>query len=123
MINKEGANGALAANEVKSAENDGSTISVQNASLFAITPLAVSEDEVTSIDDFDVVYGVSRDDYVMVTNPKSGYKTIDDLKAAGKKISYATTGVGTAPSSAPPWCSRVPRSRAPRCPSTVVLRP
>jgi tripartite-type tricarboxylate transporter receptor subunit TctC len=95
VINKEGANGALAANEVKSAKNDGSTISIQNASLFAITPLAVSADEKTDIDDFDVVYGVSRDDYVMVTNAKSGYQKIEDLKAAGKKISYATTGVGT----------------------------
>ncbi len=95
VINKEGANGALAANQVKTAKNDGSTISIQNASLFAITPLAVSEDEVTDIDDFDMVYGVSRDDYVLVTNPKSGYKNIDDLKSSGKKISYATTGVGT----------------------------
>ena len=55
VINREGANGALAAAEVAKAEPDGSTISVQNASLFAITPLAVGEDEVTSIDDFDVV--------------------------------------------------------------------
>ena len=55
VINREGANGALAAAEVAKAEPDGSTISVQNASLFVITPLAVSEDEVTSIDDFDVV--------------------------------------------------------------------
>ena len=66
VINREGANGALAAAEVAKAKPDGSTISVQNASLFAITPLAVSEDEVTSIDDFDVVQGVSRDDYVLV---------------------------------------------------------
>ena len=41
---------------------DGSVIAIQNASLFAITPLAVSPDEVTKIDNFDVVYGVSRDD-------------------------------------------------------------
>ena len=64
VINREGANGALAAAEVAKAEPDGSTIAIQNASLFAITPLAVGEDEVTSIDDFDVVQGVSRDDYV-----------------------------------------------------------
>ena len=74
VINKSGSNGALAAGQVASAEPDGSTIAIQNASLFAITPLAVSEDEVTSIDDFEVVQGVSRDDYVMVTNPDSGYR-------------------------------------------------
>ena len=95
VINKSGANGALAAAEVAKAKPDGSLIAVQNASLFAITPLAVSEDEVTDINDFDVVYGISRDDYVMVTNPKSGYKSMDDLKAATGKVTYGTTGVGT----------------------------
>jgi tripartite-type tricarboxylate transporter receptor subunit TctC len=94
VINREGANGALAAQEVASAEPDGYTIAIQNASLFAITPLAVAKDEVTSIDDFDVVYGVSRDDYVMVTNP-DGYADLDAVKAATKKVTYGTTGVGT----------------------------
>lgn len=95
VINKSGSNGALAAAEIASAEPDGSQIAIQNASLFAITPLAVSEDEVTSIDDFDVVYGVSRDDYVMVTNPDSGYASIEDLEGASGKVTYGTTGVGT----------------------------
>ena len=95
VINKSGANGALAAAEVEKADADGSVISIQNASLFTITPLAVAEDEVTSIDDFDVVGGVSRDDYVLVTNSDNGWKSIDDLKKAGKKVTYGTTGVGT----------------------------
>jgi tripartite-type tricarboxylate transporter receptor subunit TctC len=95
VINREGANGALAAAEVSSAKPDGSTIAIQNASLFAITPVAVGEDQATSIDDFDVVYGVSRDDYVLVTTPESGYKSLEDLKGATQKVSYGTTGVGT----------------------------
>jgi len=95
VINQEGANGALAAQTVANAEPDGSTISVQNASLFAITPLAVSEDEVTELDDFEVVGGLSRDDYVLVTSAESGFESIDDLKADGSRITYATTGVGT----------------------------
>ncbi|MFJ2757177.1 Bug family tripartite tricarboxylate transporter substrate binding protein [Nocardioides sp. NPDC087217] len=95
VINLEGANGALAANKVAKAEPDGQTIAIQNASLFAITPLAVSEEEATSLDDFDVVQGVSRDDYVMVAGPKSGFKSLDDIKAAKKKLTYGTTGVGT----------------------------
>ncbi|MET0704498.1 MAG: tripartite tricarboxylate transporter substrate binding protein [Mycobacterium sp.] len=95
VINREGANGALAAAEVSKAKPDGSKIAIQNASLFAITPLAVSQDEVTKIDDFDVVQGVSRDDYVLVTSPAAGYRTLDDLKKAGKAIRYGTTGVGT----------------------------
>jgi tripartite-type tricarboxylate transporter receptor subunit TctC len=95
VINREGANGALAAAEVSKAKPDGSVIAIQNASLFAITPLAVSPDEVTKIDDFDVVYGVSRDDYVLVTNPASGFKTLKDLENANRVVRYGTTGVGT----------------------------
>ena len=95
VINREGANGALAAAEVAKAKPDGSIIAIQNASLFAITPLAVSPDEVTKIDDFDLVYGVSRDDYVLVTNPASGYKTLKDLENATRTVRYGTTGVGT----------------------------
>ena len=95
VVNREGANGALAAAEVASAKSDGSTIAIQNASLFAITPLAVSESEATSIDDFEVIQGVSRDDYVLVTNPKSGYKSLKDLGNATDPVKFATTGVGT----------------------------
>lgn len=95
VINRAGANGALAAAEVAKAKPDGSVISIQNASLFAITPLAVSPDEVTKIDDFDIVQGVSRDDYVLVTNPASGLRTVDDIKNADSLVRYGTTGVGT----------------------------
>lgn len=95
VINRAGANGALAAAEVGKAKADGSVISVQNASLFAITPLAVSADEVTSIDDFEVVQGVSRDDYVLVASKGSGFTSIDDLASATSKVTYGTTGVGT----------------------------
>lgn len=95
VLNKPGANGALVAKELMSANPDGYKIAVQNASLFAITPLAVSEAEAIAVDDFDIVHGVSIDDYVMVTNPKSGFKTLADVKAANRPIRYGTTGVGT----------------------------
>lgn len=95
VINREGANGALAAAEVAGAEPDGSTIAVQNASLFAITPLAVGEDEATSIEDFEVVHGVSRDDYVMVTQPDGDYPDLESLAQATGGVKYGTTGVGT----------------------------
>lgn len=95
VINREGANGALAAAEVANAAADGSKIAIQNASLYTITPLAVSPDEVTAIDDFDVVYGISRDDYVLVTSPASGFRTIQDMQNADRTVRYGTTGVGT----------------------------
>ena len=95
VINKPGANGALAAAELASAEPDGSTIANQNASLFAITPLAVSEDEATSIDDFEVVQGVSRDDYVLVAKADGDYTTLKDVENATGTLKYGTSGVGT----------------------------
>ena len=95
VLNKPGANGALAAGELASAEPDGSTIAIQNASLFAITPLAVSEDEATSIDDFEVVGGVSRDDYVLVANAKGDYTSLDKVENATETLKYGTSGVGT----------------------------
>ena len=95
VINKPGANGALAAAELASAEPDGSTIANQNASLFAITPLAVSEDEATSIDDFEVVQGVSRDDYVLVAKADGDYTTLKDVENATGALKYGTSGVGT----------------------------
>jgi tripartite-type tricarboxylate transporter receptor subunit TctC len=95
VINREGANGALAAAEIANAKADGSKIAIQNASLFTITPLAVAPDEVTKLDAFDVVYGISRDDYVLVTNPASGYRTLADIENATRVVRYGTTGVGT----------------------------
>jgi tripartite-type tricarboxylate transporter receptor subunit TctC len=95
VVNREGANGAVAASDLSTAEPDGSMIAVQNASLFVITPLAVGEDEVTNIDDFDVIHGLSRDDYVFVTNPESGYESIEDLSNASERVTYGTAGVGT----------------------------
>jgi tripartite-type tricarboxylate transporter receptor subunit TctC len=95
VVNRGGANGALAASELKIAPPDGSMVSIQNASLFAITPLAVAPGEVTRIDDFDVVFGVSRDDYVMVTGADSAYPDLDALKGATGRVTYGTAGVGT----------------------------
>jgi tripartite-type tricarboxylate transporter receptor subunit TctC len=95
VVNKPGANGALNAKELQGSPADGYKIAVQNASLFTITPLTVSAAEATTIDSFDVIAGVSRDDYVMATSPKSGFKSIEDIKKSGRTIRYGTTGVGT----------------------------
>ncbi|WP_167042624.1 tripartite tricarboxylate transporter substrate binding protein [Salinibacterium sp. ZJ454] len=95
VVNKPGANGALATLEVASAKPDGQTLILLNASLFAITPLAVPESEAVSLDDVEVVAGISQDDYVLLANVDSGYQSIDDLKNAGKAFNFGTTGVGT----------------------------
>jgi tripartite-type tricarboxylate transporter receptor subunit TctC len=93
--NKPGANGALAAKELAGKEPNGHTLMIYNGSLAYITPLAVPEDEALDIADYEIVTGISQDDYVLVSAPSSGLKTIDDLEKAGKAIKYGTTGVGT----------------------------
>ena len=70
--NKPGANGALAAKELAGREADGHTLMVYNGSLAYITPLAVPEDEALDIADYDIVTGVSQDDYVLVSAPLVG---------------------------------------------------
>jgi tripartite-type tricarboxylate transporter receptor subunit TctC len=93
--NRPGANGALAAKELAAAKPDGQTIMVFVGSLAYITPLAVGEDEAVDINDYEVVTGISQDDYVLVTNPKTGFRTVQDIVAAKRPIKFGTTGVGT----------------------------
>jgi tripartite-type tricarboxylate transporter receptor subunit TctC len=91
--NKPGANGALAARELAGRDADGHTLMIYNGSLAYITPLAVPADEAIDIADYEIVTGISQDDYVLVTAASSGLKTVEDLK--GKSVKYGTTGVGT----------------------------
>jgi tripartite-type tricarboxylate transporter receptor subunit TctC len=93
--NRPGANGALAAKQLAGSKADGQTIMVFVGSLAYITPLAVSADEAVDINDYAVVTGISQDDYVLVTTPGKGFKTVADIVAAGRPISFGTTGVGT----------------------------
>ncbi|NKX54836.1 Bug family tripartite tricarboxylate transporter substrate binding protein [Arthrobacter mobilis] len=94
VVNKPGANGALALKEVQGKAADGYELATLNASLITITPLAVSEAEAVSLDDVEVIVGLSQDDYVLVANPEAGVKTVKDLTAA-KDLTFGTTGVGT----------------------------
>jgi tripartite-type tricarboxylate transporter receptor subunit TctC len=95
VVNKPGANGALASKEVAGKPADGQNLVLLNASLITITPLAVTSEEAVNIDDFDVITGLSQDDYVMVASQASGFKTIKDVTGAGRNITFGTTGVGT----------------------------
>ncbi|MFL4475750.1 tripartite tricarboxylate transporter substrate binding protein [Paeniglutamicibacter sp. MACA_103] len=95
VVNKPGANGALATEEVAAMKADGQNLILLNASLITITPLAVSADEAVSLDKLDVIAGLSQDDYVMVASTKSGIESVEDLKKSASKLSFGTTGVGT----------------------------
>ena len=74
VVNKPGANGALATKEVAGKPADGQNLVLVTASLITITPLAVTADEAVSIDDLDIIAGLSQDDYVLVASKASGFK-------------------------------------------------
>lgn len=95
VVNKPGANGAVATDEVANMPADGYNLVLLNASLITITPLAVGEEEAVSLDDLEVLKGLSQDDYVLVASAESGFETLDDVEAASGTFSYGTTGVGT----------------------------
>lgn len=95
VMNRPGANGALAAQTLAGEDADGQELMVINASLIAITSLVVSEDEAISLDDYEIVTGISQDDYVLVANADSGWDSFEDVEASGQAVDYATTGVGT----------------------------
>ncbi|AHC23378.1 ABC transporter substrate-binding protein [Mycolicibacterium neoaurum] len=95
VINRQGDNGAAAAADLAGAPADGTMLSIQNASLYTITPLAVAPDKVRHIDDVDVVHGISSENYVLVTTPQTGLRTFTDLQTAQRPLRYGTTGVGT----------------------------
>jgi tripartite-type tricarboxylate transporter receptor subunit TctC len=93
--NRPGANGALAAQELAGEAPDGQTIMVMNGSLIYITPLAVAPEEAIDLNNYEVITGISQDDYVLVASPSSGFKTVQDIVAVGRPINFGTTGVGT----------------------------
>ncbi|MDI2029501.1 tripartite tricarboxylate transporter substrate binding protein [Saccharopolyspora sp. TS4A08] len=95
VVNTPGANGALAAKELAGKQPDGQNIMVLNASLTSITPLAVSEEEAVDVNDFEVITGISRDDYVLVANADSGLNSVQSLVDAHRDLKFGTTGVGT----------------------------
>jgi tripartite-type tricarboxylate transporter receptor subunit TctC len=93
--NQPGANGAIATQQVANQEPDGQRLVLLNASLITITSLVVPEEEAVTLDELDVIMGLSRDDYIMVANADTGYETVDDIVADSGDITYGTAGIGT----------------------------
>lgn len=93
--NQPGANGAIAVKDVASGDPDGYEVTILNASLMTIGPLAVSEDEVVTWDEVDVVMSLVQNDYVLIANADNDIESLDDMINYDGTITYGTTGVGT----------------------------
>ncbi|MDZ5077177.1 tripartite tricarboxylate transporter substrate binding protein [Nesterenkonia sp. HG001] len=93
--NQPGANGALAVKDIAGRDADGYELTLLNASLMTITPLAVSDEEAVSWDEVDVVMSLVQNDYVLIATEDSDIDTLGDMVEAEEPITYGTTGVGT----------------------------
>ena len=97
--NRGGAGGALGVGEVTRAEPDGYTI-LADSSALTVAPWIVPSLPYDTTKDLSAVVPLGKNANVLVVNPAKGWKTAQELVAAGKanpgSINYGSAGVGTA---------------------------
>lgn len=99
--NRTGANGAIAAEAVKSSPADGYTVLISNASMITITPTLVKDLRYDVARDFAPVTRIVASPLVLVVNPENpvtaNVRSVDDLVAAAKRapgqITYGSAGL------------------------------
>ena len=96
IVNKPGANGMLGGKEALGKAPDGYTLVELFQTLMAITPLSTADSEAITIDQMDVVGGLTVEDYMLVVHGDNA-STYPDLKAllTVPGLKYGTAGVGT----------------------------
>lgn len=96
--NLTGASGAVAAADLDSYKPSANELAVVSMSLFTMAPL-MNKDLHVSLDNYEVVGSLIRDEFVLLTSAKSGIKSWDELVAYSKshQVIYAsnTPGGGT----------------------------
>lgn len=98
IVNRDGAAAAVGTKEVAGAQADGYKIGFPPSSLFTLTPQLVKNADTVPLDDLRVVIGLTVENIVLVAHRDSPFKSLDDvvaLKASGRRITYAHSGVGT----------------------------
>ena len=93
--NLTGANGAIAAADMDSYEPSINELSLVSMSLFTMSPL-MNPDLNVSIDNYEIVGSLIRDEFVLLVSKDSGIKSWEDLVEYGKenKIIYASNAPG-----------------------------
>ncbi len=92
--NKPGANGVLAAMQVRQAPADGYTIFLGTNTHMAVNPIIVKDLQYDALKDFKPVTGLARGMMIFVTAPTSKMNTVGDLVGAAKAAKQPLT-VGT----------------------------
>lgn len=93
-INKPGAGGLLAINEMTTAAPDGTTIAIVNGTGAAGAVLAGAEGPAFGFDDLSYIGRVAIDDLVVVTNANGEYQTWDDI-VNSDGFRFGSTGRGS----------------------------
>lgn len=93
--NEDGAGGLVAANEIYTAEPDGTTMGIFAGQGIAGASLGEADGAQFDLENFSYVARIADDSRVIVTGPDSPYQTIDDVLAADD-LKFATAGTGAA---------------------------
>jgi tripartite-type tricarboxylate transporter receptor subunit TctC len=95
-INKPGAGSVIGSNYVKNARPDGYTL-LWASIAFLINPI-IRHVDYDPVADFDALGMVARATYVLVSNPKRGFRTVSDLIAYAKEhpgaLKFGSPGIG-----------------------------
>lgn len=97
--NRGGANGAIGSQMAAAADTDGYTLYVGNLGTMAITPNLDPNVHYDPVNDFTAITQINASSTVLVTNPKLGIKTFEELIAYAKanpgKLNYASSSPAT----------------------------
>lgn len=104
IVNKPGANGMLGGKEALGRPADGYTLVELFQTLMAITPLTTTDSEAITIDQMDVIGGLTVEDYMFVVNSErsADFPTLEAALAT-PGLKYGTAGVGTGTQLAGAW--------------------
>lgn len=97
--NRGGAGGLLAAETVAMSEPDGHTLALSQEGAITIAPALQGKLSFDPLKELAPVALLAETDYLLVANPKTGWRSLDDLVKAAKArpggYSYASAGVGS----------------------------